>query len=48
MARDAVDPQIDGHRMLQVAQVRQPQARQRVALDRFPRGGKPSEIAVGK
>ena len=44
---DAVDPNIDRHRMAQLAQMCEPHARQRVAFDR-PGGGKSGEIAVGK
>ena len=44
---DAIDPQIDRHRMTQVAQMREPNARQRGALG-LPRGGEPGEIAVGE
>ncbi len=40
MCADAVDPEIDRHRMAQVAQMREPYARQRVAFD-DPRRGKP-------
>ena len=48
---DALDPQIDRHRMAQVAQMREPHARQRVGLDLaldLPGGGKPGEVAVGE
>ena len=52
---DPLDPEIDRHRMLQVAQLHQPHARQRVAflvalLVAFlgPGRRKPREIAVGK
>ena len=44
---DAIDPQIDRHRMAQVAQMREANARQRGALG-LPRGGEPGEIAVGE
>ena len=47
MRADAVDPQIDRHRMAQVAQMREPHARQGVALG-LPGGGKAGEIAVGE
>jgi hypothetical protein len=44
---DAVDPQIDRHGMAQVAQMREPHARQHGAF-RFPRRGKAGEVAVGE
>ena len=47
MRADAIDPEIDRHRMAQVAQMREPHARQRVALDR-PRRREPRKIAVGE
>ena len=47
MRADAVDPQIDRHRMAQVAQMGKPNAGQRRAL-RLPRGGKAGEVAVGE
>ncbi len=45
--RHRVDPQIDGHGMAQVAQMREPHGWQRVALHGI-RGGKPGKIAIGK
>ena len=44
---DAVDPKIDRHRVTQVAQMREPHARQFGTL-RVPRGGKTGQIAVGE
>ena len=44
---DPVDPQIDRHGMAQVAQMRQPHARQARALS-LPGGGESGEIAVGE
>ena len=44
---DALDPQIDRHGMAQVAQMREPHARQQVAL-RGPGRGERGEIAVGE
>ncbi len=42
---DPVDPQVDRHRMPQLAQMREPHTRQAVAFH-VPRGRKPREIAV--
>ena len=47
MGADAVDPQIDRHRMTQIAQMREPHARQVLALG-LPRRGEAGEIAVGE
>ena len=47
MRPDTVDPQVDRHRMAQVAQMRQPHARQARALS-LPGGGERGEIAVGE
>ena len=47
MAGDAFDPQIDRHRMLEIAQLHKPHARQRVALD-GPGRRKARQIAVGE
>ena len=47
VAGDALDPQIDRHRMLEIAQLHEPHARQRVALD-GPGGREPRQIAVGE
>ena len=47
MRADALDPQIDRHRMAQVTQMREPHARQRGAFG-VPRGSKAGEIAVGE
>jgi hypothetical protein len=47
MDADAIDPHIDRHGMAQVAQLREPHARQPFALDR-PGGGESGEIAVGE
>ena len=47
MRPDAVDPQIDRHRVPQIAQMRQTQARQRGALG-LPGHSKRRQIAVGK
>ena len=44
---DAVDPEIDRHRMAQVAQMREPHARQRVPLHR-PRRCQTGKVAVGE
>ncbi len=44
---DALDPQIDRHGMAQIAQMRQPHARQVRALS-LPGGGERGEIAVGE
>jgi hypothetical protein len=44
---DAIDPQIDRHRVPQITQMRQAQARQRRAL-RCPCRGKAGKIAVGE
>ena len=44
---DALDPEIDRHRMLEVAQLHEPHARQRVAFD-GPGRRKAGEIAVGE
>ncbi len=46
-SRHAVDPQIDRHRMLEIAQVREPHARQGLTLH-CPGGGEAGEIAVGE
>ena len=46
-AADALDPDVNRHRMAEVAQVGKPQARQEVALDR-PCCRKRRKIAVGK
>ena len=47
MRANTVDPQIDRHRVTQVAQMREPHARQRGAL-RVPRGCQGGEVAVGE
>ncbi len=47
MGADAVDPQIDRHRVTQIAQMRQPHAGQVFALG-LPRRGEASEVAVGE
>jgi hypothetical protein len=47
MDADAIDPKIDGQRMPQVAQMREPYARQRVAFHR-PSGREAGEIAVSE
>ena len=44
---DALDPQIDRHGMAQVAQMREPHARQRGAFG-LPCGREPGEVAVGE
>ena len=44
---DLVDPEVDGHRVTQVAQMRKPHARQRVLLNR-ERCGEPGKVAVGE
>ncbi len=47
MGADAVDPQIDRHRVTQIAQMRQPHARHVAALG-LPRRSETGEIAVGE
>ena len=47
MDPDTVNPQIDRHRVTQIAQMREPHARQIGALA-LPRRGEAGEIAVGE